>query len=149
MLEISQRLNEFFDKYLPIADHIGMRVDDYDGKSLTLYAPLKPNINDKQTAFGGSLYCLCVTSSWGMTYLKSLEHNIETPNIMVTNANIRYLLPVDSCIRSTCLCPQDSSFDTFFTYYEEKGTATITLHSTITVNNKEAVLCEAEYMIRR
>ena len=60
-------LDDFIAKYLPTAQHMQIRVENYDGSSLRLHAPLAPSINDKLTAFGGSIYAwitgLILTSS--------------------------------------------------------------------------------------
>ena len=149
MKEISERLNQFFDKHLPITDYLGLRVDEYDGKSLTLYAPLGPSLNDKLTAFGGSLYCVCVMSAWGMVYLKTLERGINGANIMVSNANITYRAPVDTAIRAVCNSPVDDSMEKFFCHFEEKGKAKIKLTSRIEIDGKTAVAFEGEYVIAR
>ena len=53
--KISEKLTQFFIQHLPIAQFMGLEVESYDGDTLILTAPLEPNINDKQTAFGGSL----------------------------------------------------------------------------------------------
>ena len=39
-------------------------VDENNGQGLSLCAPLVHNSNDSDTAFGGILYCIAVTSSW-------------------------------------------------------------------------------------
>jgi len=39
---------------------MGIRVAAFNGTSLTLRAPLRPNVKDKGTAFGGGLYALLV-----------------------------------------------------------------------------------------
>ncbi len=149
MKEISERLNRFFDDHLPITDYLGMRVEEYDGTSLTLYAPLGPSLNDKLTAFGGSLYCLCVMSAWGVVYLKSLERGLKGANIMVSSANIIYRAPVDTAIRAVCIRPPDDTWEKFFHHFEEKGKAKIKLTSSIEVEGKTAVTFEGEYVIAR
>ena len=147
MKDISQQLNQFFNTHLPISDYLGMQVDEYTGDSLTLYAPLNPSINDKFTAFGGSLYCMTVMSCWGMAYLKALEAGIDEPNIVVAKGNIQYHLPVDTAIRATCVSPIENGFEQWLDYFNKKGRAKIDLCSSIMINDKEAVSFSGQYAI--
>ncbi len=146
MENISHKLTEFLKAHVPATQYMGIDVGHYDGKSLTLSAPLHPNINDKQTAFGGSLYTICVMNCWGMVYLKTLEKGI-TCNQVVTQSNISYYAPVDGEITSICECPAKEELDTFFERYEEKGRSKITLYAEVQCNGKTAVKFESTYAI--
>ncbi|MGK0440671.1 MAG: thioesterase domain-containing protein [Pseudohongiellaceae bacterium] len=74
-----------------------MKVHHYDGQSLSLSIDLNPSLNDKLTAWGGSLYGLTVMICWGMFYLKCRERNIN-PNWVVSHGEIDYLVPVDEAL---------------------------------------------------
>jgi len=98
---------EFMQTHLPMAQQLGLRVDSFDGHELHLAMPLIPNINDKATMFGGSLYCVSVMACWGMIYLRAKMAGIETPNIVVADASIKYKLPVPGDCVSVCYAPSD------------------------------------------
>ena len=55
-------LDEFFAEALPISKYLNMRLHEYTGDKFSLAIDLKPSINHKMTAFGGSLYCVSVMS---------------------------------------------------------------------------------------
>jgi thioesterase domain-containing protein len=143
---LSHKLTEFMDEHLPIADKIGIEVESYDGHTLKLRAPLAPSINDKQTAFGGSMYCLCVMNCWGMVYLKCLENGI-VPNIVIGKAEIEYKLPVAQDFISTCDNVDDSAWDAFFAMFKLKGRAKIRMESHIEIDGKPAVIFAGQYAI--
>ena len=82
--QISEKLKQFFLDHLPITQFMGLEVESYDGDTLILTAPLEPNINDKQTAFGGSLYNTAVMACWGMIYLKTQEKGIDCTKVCET-----------------------------------------------------------------
>ena len=60
---------------------------------LRLGAPLAPNINDKDCAFGGSLTSLMTIAGWGLVYLALAEAGLEA-DIYVADSRVRYLKPV-------------------------------------------------------
>ena len=103
--DISQKLKDFFVEHLPITQFMGLEVESYDGEQLILTAPLEPNINDKQTAFGGSLYNAAVMTCWGLVYLKTQEKGIEC-NQVVTGGEVKYKAPVAGTIRAIAQAPK-------------------------------------------
>lgn len=78
---------------IPLARAMAMSVSAYDGDSLTLSAPLAPNINDKGCAFGGSLVSLMTLAGWGLVKL-ALDRQGRDCDIYVQDSDVRYLAPV-------------------------------------------------------
>lgn len=138
-MNIEKYLTEFMAQHLPIAADLGLQLDSYENRKLVLSAPLQPNINDKATAFGGSIYCVSVMSCWGMVYLKAIEHGIAKPNVVVSHGEIDYYRPVGGDIVATCLLDNKNQFDSFFESYQESGKAKIALCSTIGEPDKPIV----------
>ena len=54
------QLRNVLHEEIPLTKAMGVEVNSYDGHCLVLSAPLDPNTNHKDTAFGGSLYSLAV-----------------------------------------------------------------------------------------
>ena len=54
---------------MPPARALQPRVAGYSDGRLRLYAPLAANVNDKGSAFGGSLSSLMTLAAWGLTSL--------------------------------------------------------------------------------
>jgi len=78
---------------ISLARAMAMSVTAYDGDSLTLSAPLAPNINDKGCAFGGSLVSLMTLAGWGLVKL-ALDRQGRDCDIYVQDSDVRYLAPV-------------------------------------------------------
>jgi thioesterase domain-containing protein len=55
---------------MPPARALQLRVTGGHHDRLRLQAPLAANVNDKGTAFGGSLVSLMTLAAWGLTVLK-------------------------------------------------------------------------------
>lgn len=123
-----------------------MEVSYYDGRRLQLSAPLSPNINDKFTAFGGSLYCLAVMSCWGMVYLQTEAAEVDC-NLVVSRGEIDYLRPVSEQVFSAVCDIEEGDFEMFLADFKQKGKAKITLSSTILAEGKVAVSFKGEYAI--
>ena len=144
---VSHHLTAFFAQHLPITDYLGMRLKAFDGERFALAIDLQPSINDKLTAFGGSLFCACVMNCWGMVYLQARRRGIN-PNMVVTHAEIDYLAPVDDAeIIAECCQPEAMDWTEFFQRYAERGKTRATLNSSIHCRGKEAVRFTGQYAI--
>ncbi|MFA7554415.1 MAG: YiiD C-terminal domain-containing protein [Spongiibacteraceae bacterium] len=145
--QVSFLLDEFFAEHLPITQYLNMRVHEYSGESFSLAIDLAPSINDKLTAFGGSLYCLAVMNCWGMVYLQGRQRGLN-PNLVVSRAEIEYLAPVDDeVIIASCHAPEEINWDDFFAAYQSRGKARATVSSTVLCNGREALRFNGEYAI--
>lgn len=132
---ISQKLTDFFSEHLPLMGFMGVEVESYDGNELVLTAPLGPNINDKKTAFGGSLYNVAVMACWGFAYLKTQEAGIVC-NQVVAGGDVQYVAPVTGSIRAVCRTPGDQEVEDFLDHFQRKGKARINLNAEITTDGQ-------------
>jgi thioesterase domain-containing protein len=92
-MELVSKLQTLLYKHIPLARHMGVEISKFNGHDLSLTAPLEPNINDKETAFGGSLYSIAVLCGWGLLEIKCIEAAIKVETV-IHKAQIKYMLPV-------------------------------------------------------
>ena len=130
-----QNLENFVLEHLPLARAAGITVDDYTGAELRVSAPLDKNINDKGTAFGGSLYNLCVIAAWGMTDLKAKELGLKG-DIVVAKGEIDYLRPLRGRLTASVLSPSEEDLRRIEKSYHTHGKATFYLEATIVDENQ-------------
>jgi hypothetical protein len=64
-----QSLRGYCDSIPPVAA-MRFRFDDCDGTLLRMSAPLAANVNDKGSAFGGSMASLMTFAGWGLVMLR-------------------------------------------------------------------------------
>ncbi|MCT7552816.1 thioesterase domain-containing protein [Aliarcobacter butzleri] len=79
---------------IPLTKFMDLKIAKYDEKELITIAPLNTNINDKGTAFGGSLATLTIISGWSICWLISKELEINSENIVVIKNEHSYRKPV-------------------------------------------------------
>jgi len=101
---------------IPLTRAMQIALRDYNGETLTLAAPLAPNVNDKGCAFGGSLSSLATLAGWGVVALKLAELGLSA-EIYVQDSTIRYLAPVWGAargrgrVRVVCRVPREEGGD--------------------------------------
>jgi len=77
---------------------LGLTLDRYEYRCLRASAPLAPNINHKQTAFGGSLYSVAVLTGWALVNLRLSEHEMalqQRAEVVIYHSEMSYLAGVN------------------------------------------------------
>lgn len=139
-------LQHTLDSEIPLSRSIGIKVVHSSPTSLSLSAPLAPNINHKCTAFGGSLYSVAVLTGWGMAFLL-LKNNGLGGHIVIQESHTRYLKPVTGPIISSCTLDDHDIIDKFLHRYQRKGIARIKLETRIVHNNDVCVVFSGRYVV--
>lgn len=138
-------LTRFLHDHIPLSVAMQLAATRWDGERLALSAPLAPNVNDKGTAFGGSLYNLAVLCGWSLLRLKLNEAGLEQKNIVIQEASTRYLLPVSGELQAECrLVPE--AWQDFLQALQQRGRARIPLSVNISQDGKPAVEFSGTYV---
>lgn len=139
-------LEETFHTKIPITQALGIRVLRYDGTSLVLGAPLEPNVNDKGTAFGGSLYSLLVLAGWGLIRLKLKEEGISG-DIMIHESSVSYSRPITDDWEAHCRLPGDDEYTNFLEKLRVRGRARLPLEARVMSGSQVAVSFRGSYAV--
>jgi thioesterase domain-containing protein len=120
-------LQDRIDGEFPVARHIGVSVDCAQDDAVVLRAPFAPNSNHKQTAFGGSLFCVAVLTGWAWAtrYLESRGCNADA---VIQESTIRYLKPVKGEFQGTLRAPPPEQLEKFLKMLARSGRGRIRLH---------------------
>lgn len=134
---------------IPMTKLMQVKIDEYKNNNLTTSIPLDININDKGTAFGGSLSTLTTISSWCMCWLISKELGIDSKNIVVIKNETSFLLPVKKDI--TCYTKKPSQNDILILKekIDKKGSASIKVESKIVEEGNVCVEFSGIYVIKK
>jgi thioesterase domain-containing protein len=134
------RLERYMQRTIPLVGQMRVRVAACGPAGLTLTAPLAPNINHEQTAFGGSLASLTTLACWG--YLWLLLEDEADMHMVVNEAHIRYLKPVTTTLTAECSAPDTETRERFLDTLKRRGKARLELKATVV---QDGGVC-AEYL---
>jgi thioesterase domain-containing protein len=84
---------------IPLLNAMQLSFIDYEGLSLTMEAPLAPNINNKGTAFGGSIASICLFGGWAVATLAFTENEIHNTEIVVFRNEMTFERPARGLLR--------------------------------------------------
>lgn len=131
---------------IPLARAMALSITGYDGDSLTIAAPLAPNINDKGCAFGGSLASVMTLAGWSLVKLALDTRGIEG-EIYVKDSTIRYLAPVWQDFSATAYLADGDTFDAFFKTLDTRGKGRLHIYCTVPLpEGGEAAVLDAQFV---
>lgn len=94
--------------------------------NVILSVPLQPNINHRQTGFGGSISTLAILSAW--TFVHTRLQPLSKPyKIVIQNNSVEYLQPVTSDFEARCTPPPTEAWQRFIKLLHRKGMSRIKL----------------------
>lgn len=93
MLSAAELTHQFHQK-IPISQALGLRIVEVSADHARLVAPLAPNINHVQTAFGGSLYATAALSCYALFQALSHAAGGFSDELVIQQGHIDYLVPV-------------------------------------------------------
>lgn len=78
---------------IPLIDAMHLSLVRYDDLVLTLAAPLAPNVNNKGTAFGGSIASIGLFGGWAVGTLAFRDNGIDDTEIVVYQHHVTFERP--------------------------------------------------------
>lgn len=122
----ARELQDVLHHEIPLSRQIGLEVANYDGATLSLRAPLAPNVNHKATAFAGSLTAVATLTGWGLIWLILREQGLRGVIVIQESAS-RYLAPVGGDFVATCQMPPGWQVERFLAGLRQHGKARLPL----------------------
>ncbi len=131
---------------IPLTRAMQLKVGAWSDQGLTLTAPLAPNVNDKGSAFGGSLSALLTLAGWGLMWLRTRQASVNC-DLVIHRGEIRYLRPVTGLITACCPQPGEQEWRLFSEQFESRGKARIQLRPVVLDSaGREAVTFQSEFV---
>jgi thioesterase domain-containing protein len=144
-IALCDELTATWHREIPIVAAMQMAVESYDGRSLSVRAPLDANRNVHGTTFAGSLYSACVLTGWGAVWLALRERDLAGV-IYASESSVQYRKGVERDF--VCRCAwEDGALDAGLEKLKASGRATFELVCTIDNGDKRAVTFNGKYVV--
>jgi thioesterase domain-containing protein len=142
------QLERYLHEQIPISRSLGVRVLAAGADLVRLGAPLKPNLNHRQTVFGGSLSAIAILAAWTWLYLR-LGGPGFTGRIVIQNHGVEYLAPAEGDFVAACAAPDAEAWTRFERALERRGRARLTLDVDVHVERTLVARCRGRYVALR
>jgi len=123
-------LEQYIHKHIPLSKAIAVAVVSVGEEAVTLQAPLGPNINHRETVFGGSASALAILASWALLHVRLRAENI--PHRLVIQRNtMEYEQPILGPFTARSFLERPDHWRQFTTTLARKGKSRITVSSVL------------------
>jgi thioesterase domain-containing protein len=119
-------LEQYLHEHIPISRAMGAQVETADQAGVRLIAPLAPNINHRETVFGGSLSALGILAGWTLIHARLRAVNFKG-RLVIQRSATDFLKPAGGAFAAFCPSPAAAEWAQFVRALHRKGRARITL----------------------
>lgn len=88
-------LRDYLYQHIPLSHAMQVSVIEANFDRVCLSAPLAPNINHRDTVFGGSASAVAILSAWALLYVRLKFSDIDA-RVVIQRNTMAYLQPVVS-----------------------------------------------------
>jgi thioesterase domain-containing protein len=121
-----------FQKYLhdhiPLSKAMVVEVVEATDDGVTLAAPLAPNINHRETVFGGSASAVAILSAWALMYLRLKSEQLNV-RIVIQKNTMTYERPITGKFIASAAIADTTAWRRFADTLKRKGRGRFTVRS--------------------
>jgi len=119
-------LDQYLHDHIPLSKAMQVSAVAVSPDSVVLSAPIKPNINHRDTIFGGSASALAILAAWSLLNLRLCQQPV--PFRLVIQRNVmEYLAPMSELFTATSTLHAPQSWERQLRMLERKGAARFTV----------------------
>ena len=113
-------MEAYLREHIPLSAAMGCRVLRASREEVLLEAPLTPNLNHRDTAFGGSLSALAILAGWAMVHFRLRGEGLHVRTV-IQESSVRYNAPVHGAFRARCGEPSPRAWERFVRAVRRRG----------------------------
>lgn len=99
-------------------------------QQVVLSAPLAPNINHRETVFGGSASAVAILAAWSMLHLRLSAEGLSS-RLVIQRNTMDYLAPIDGTFTAVAQAPVAAVWHPFTRMLQRKGLGRIAQASSL------------------
>lgn len=130
-------LQSYLHDHIPLSRAMQVAVTAITPDALTLQAPLPPNINHRDTVFGGSASALAILSAWSLVHTKLKSEGL-TARLVIQSNTVHYDQPIAGTFQSTATLADPTAWPRFVAMFSRRGKARIEVIAALTDDGQAA-----------
>lgn len=138
-------ITQYLHQQMPLTRAMAVRVLEATSQRAIVLAPLAPNLNHQQTAFGGSIATLGIIAGWVYLHCRLQSLGLAT-RLIIQKSQVEYLSPITSDFEATCIAPPDDQWQAFHTRLTTHGRARLERPAQIQCQTKIAAIHHGTYV---
>ena len=123
-------LQKYLHDHIPLSRAMEVEVVEATHSGVTLAAPLAPNINHRETVFGGSASAVAILSAWTLMYLRLKSEQLNV-RIVIQKNTMTYERPITGKFIASAAIADPMAWRRFADTLRRKGRGRFTVRSVL------------------
>lgn len=142
---IDSELETYLHEHIPLSAAMQVRVLTANAGEVILGAPLEPNINHRDTVFGGSASALAILAAWTLLHTRLTAAGFSSTLVIQRNS-MSYDKAVTGDFSARATAPSDADWQAFTRMLQRKGRGRITISSVLEQDGAVAGRFEGDFV---
>lgn len=138
-------LEAYLHAHIPLSAAMQVHVDEVTDEHVWLSAPLAPNINHRETVFGGSASALSILSAWSLLHVRLSRAGVPARLVIQSN-RMDYLRPVAGTFSARSTLADIGRWPDFLRMFHRRGKARIVVAAELLDGDDVAGRFEGEFV---
>ncbi len=117
-------LEQYLHRHIPLTQAMRLRVASAEEEQVVLEAPLEPNINHRDTVFGGSISALATLAAWSLVHVR-LDALGMRSRLVIHRNTMEYLRPISGTFVACARIEDEDDWRRFLEALRRRGKARI------------------------
>ena len=139
------KLEQYLHDHIPLSKAMQVSVVSVGDEAIVLSAPLAPNINHRDTVFGGSASALAILAAWSLLHTRLQKAGISSRLVIQSNT-MDYQLPILGEFTARSSIEHPEAWQRFVGTLTRKGRARISVASVLEHAGKIAGTLNGEFV---
>lgn len=141
----SSELQEYLHDHIPLSRAMQVAVVLVEEDSVVLSAPLAPNINHRETVFGGSASAVAILAAWSLLHTRLRSVGVVR-RLVIQRHTMNFDLPISGTFTARSFIAQPAAWQQFMHVLARKGRARITVSSAREFRSTVVARLEGEFV---
>ncbi len=141
-------LEHYLHRHIPLSKAMAVSVTSVTDDAITLGAPLEPNINHRETVFGGSASAVAILAAWSLLHLR-LRNAGLTSQLVIQRNTMDYERPIAGQFQARATLADSERWAPFLKMLERRGRARIQVASVLEFEGEHAGRLVGEFVALR
>jgi thioesterase domain-containing protein len=138
-------LEHYLHEHIPLSKAMQVSVIAVEAESVVLSAPLAPNINHRETVFGGSAAAVATLAAWALVHTR-LSDCGHPSRLVIQRNTMTYDRPIAGAFTARSFIVDTEAWPAFIRLLARKGRARIAAATTLVFSGQTAAYFEGEFV---
>lgn len=142
----NDQVRDYLYQQIPLSQAMGIEVSRATTTQVVLSVPLGPNINHRETAFGGSISASGILACWTLVHLRLVELDVHTRLVIHKNKTV-YRAPIAGDFEAVCEFNDENAWTQALEMLDRWGKAKLQLKASLMCQGREAATFQGSFVV--